>query len=168
MNILVIGPGKSGKTVSGDIIARKLNSGRSISTSEVLIDLYIKELHDHGIEITKQQILDDKENHRTALWNLGRNLQKGNPAAVAIEALKLATTNGNAVVTGVRNSDEMIAVKSRKLFDIIIYIQRDACDDHTFHLSPVDADMTVLNNGNLADLENNLSFIGLYLPPFSH
>lgn len=154
MKILVIGPRQCGKTVAGDYLAKTIGCDKSISTSDILIDEYIADLAKNGIIITKELILANKDAHREALWSLGRKLQKDNPAHVAQLAINRATKNGNCVITGVRNRDEMCVLNNRmnRIFDIIYYIQRDGCTDSTFFLSPDQADVVIYNNAAVDDL----------------
>lgn len=165
MRVLIIGNRGCGKTTAGDLLAFTPPniSRRSVSTSDVLVAKFAEFAH-----IPTNIIIEDKDQYRNRLWAYGRFLQRDDPLCIVKEALRLATdgasdigcstlSSGMAVVTGVRNVDEIEACRTHKLFDVIIWIEREGCiSTYTDRITSCDADLIVLNNGTLEELKHNL------------
>lgn len=123
MRVLIIGYSGCGKTLAGNNLAKY--ERRSVSTSDVLLQNYCQR---NGLSHT--DVLQNKNSHRDGLWQLGRDLQAKDPLTLVHQALFLADNgpDGVTVVTGVRNPDEMVAIRAQKIFDVIIWIERPGCD----------------------------------------
>ena len=148
MRILVIGYTGSGKSTAAEQL-----DPNSANTSDILCELLADKL-----QIDKQLIKENKSKYRIELWELGRSLQHNDPLAL----VKLCLEKSN-VVTGVRNKDEINAIKNTDhadggpLFNLIIWISRYGCEAGlTDYLTPEDADVIVLNNSTIQELKLSL------------
>ena len=153
MKVLILGYSKCGKTTAGDIVASALNQGaKSVSTSDVLIGLLAADLG-----VTSDEIRSDKDRLRGKLWSKGRELQEQDPLSIVNHAVAMAMVGNDCVVTGVRNRDEIDALRANRTFDLIIWIDRCCCEaGPTDHIDPRDADIIISNSGTISELEQQL------------
>lgn len=156
MNVLIIGYSKCGKSLAGDLIARWPGGlvSISISTSDILFEQYASHAN-----ISNAELRENKDKYRHQLWEFGRKLQADDPLCLVRQALAMAFCGDDAVnvVTGVRNRDEMVAIRAAKMFDLIIWINRNGCEPNsTDCLKPSDADIVIDNNGTIEELQRAL------------
>lgn len=145
MKVLVLGYKRSGKSLAAEYIADLLKSNRPINTSDILIQDLSRELN-----IEPNEILNNKEEYRTKLFNLGRQKQSEN----VMYPIDIALTKTD-VITGVRPRDSFEAAKGH--FDKVLWINREGTEKGpTDQLEPSDADIIIDNNGNKEDLKNKL------------
>lgn len=144
---LIVGHTQSGKTTAANMIS-EMTGSKVANSSEFIIRDYAKSIGQDPEVIQKQ-----KFRHRVQLYNFGRQIQAENPQYPVCEAIKEAD-----IVAGIRNKDELDSV--RDLFDVVLWINRDcATKGETDNLSPVDADITIDNNGSFDDLRDKLKSI---------
>ena len=175
MRVLIIGNRGSGKTTAGDLIAYWPSSYRlrSVSTSDVLIIKYA-----NHASIPASMIIRNKDQYREQLWSYGRTLQEKDPGCLVKEALIQSAMQdqplpfdesdvaqrlngpGITVVTGVRNPDEMEVCRRLRMFNVIVWLQRDDADrGPTDLLDATYADVNVANNGTLEQLRESLLLV---------
>jgi len=144
--VLVIGYSQGGKSTVAGIVADILNE-KHISASTIIIGDYSER---YGISI--ETIRAHKEQYRSSLFWYGRYQQEIDHAYPASKAIKC----GYHVVDGVRNKDELAAV--RELFDLVIWVDRPGyAGNATDNLEPDDADVIIVNDGSVDDLRSKVS-----------
>lgn len=172
MRILIIGNKGSGKTTAGNLIAfiPPDTQCQSISCSDIIIADFAL-----TASVPPSHIIAHKDEYRDRLWRYARAIQEKNPTDIVRKALFAALMQGEpqpwdlgaisdrwdspgfTVVTGVRNKDEIDAIREEKLFNLIIWIDRDGCTpDSTDQLTAQSADIVVPNNGTPDKLRDNL------------
>ena len=146
MRILVIGNKLNGKGVFVNALASFLSGVTTISTSNYLVyRLSIMK------GVTEEHILQNKEEYRPELIELGNKMCDVDPGCLVSICLWASNTQ-YTIVDGVRRTCEFDRVKD--LFDLTIWVERpsqeigyDNCELKSNH-----ADMLVMNDGTIDNL----------------
>lgn len=145
--IAILGFGRAGKDTAGEIIG-KMSPLRYVgSTSQVVCPMIAKDLG-----LTPEAAWADRHNNRMYWWRWCNEYRKDDPTKIARASL----ATGDLVV-GLRDAIELEACKAAKLFDLILWINRDVPVDPTVTFRREDCDVVIDNNDDLPTLEKRLA-----------
>jgi len=156
--IALCGPGRSGKDECAQWLAANtpLRFGRS--TSQVIAPHVAERL---GVSVP--EAFARRHEDRQLWFSVGNELRLHDPTFLVRECLR-----DGEIVVGMRNRDEVIAARSRRLIDLFVWITRDVPRDPTQAYGPELCDIEVENRGTLAELFDRLEaltrFAGLFSP----
>lgn len=148
--ILIIGKRNSGKTTFSNLLADKNTKWKSISTSDIIRYFLAQELN-----ITEEEIIQNKEIYRIQLVNKGNEISENNPALIVEKALQCAN-----IINGVRLFKEYQAIET--FFDFVFYISRPQSElntDDNFEIFPdkINYHLNIDNSKNLENLNFELN-----------
>ena len=152
MKILVLGYGRHGKDTVCDILNQRFGLEFQ-SSSEFCAKLFIyDELKDKYGYKTYMDCYNDRHNHRAEWYTMIHDYCKDDLARLGRNIFA-----AHDIYCGLRNKDEMVAMKAEGVYDYSVWVDRSQ------HLPPEDvssmnitkdmADFVIDNNGTLADLE---------------
>lgn len=149
--ILLIGGANVGKKTTGKLMADmyQLKYGGSISNFALKHVVFPKLKHRYT---TTEECFQDRHNHRKEWFQIITDFNQKDKGRLYKEMVK-----DSDVIVGLRNVNELLAV--RHLFEYVLWIKRDKVplEKHSScSVSEHDADATVLNNGDLENLSNNI------------
>lgn len=164
--ILIVGPAASGKTTARKHIASVLSIKTSGSCSDVIYS-NLAELRNVSVRMLHEL---PKEEIRPELIRLGDEITANNPAAfaadMALEA-SISESDGESrdfVLDGIRRcqSGELNACKMHLAYSgykvCVIELVRDDCPVDNYEAPSIqDVYATIINDGTVEDLKNNIS-----------
>ena len=162
MKILVLGYGRHGKDTVCDILNQRFGLEFQ-SSSEFCAKLFIyDELKDKYGYKTYMDCYNDRHNHRAEWYTMIHDYCKDDLARLGRNIFA-----AHDIYCGLRNKDEMAAMKAEGVYDYSVWVDRSQ------HLPPEDvssmnitkdmADFVIDNNGTLADLETQVEDLMLDL-----
>lgn len=161
--ILILGYGRHGKDEAAAILARKYNF-RFVSSSQFCADqIVFPAIQAQGMLASEFPFYSDaaacfadRANHRAAWFNIIKAFNQPDASK-----LGRAIYAEHDVYVGVRDKVEFHALKNAGVYDLCIWVDRSehvpAEDKSSCTVEPWMADFVVDNNGNLDDLERNIS-----------
>jgi hypothetical protein len=159
--IAICGPGRSGKDVAANTIARVLGVPYTQSTSQAAIDIVWDQWgKDHewfagadndGHEAkvwhlkwrTKDAMFADRSAHRETWANIIWKYNEPDGVRLYREMLE----RGETILCGIRRPEELRACQVAGLVDLTIWIDRPNCQDTTCEIWADDCDLIVPNWG---------------------
>lgn len=156
--IAICGPGRSGKDVAANTIARVMGVPYLRSTSQAAIDLVWKKWGCHqmnyhesarGDDIhtikyaSKEAMFADRSAHRET-W--ARIIWKYNEPD-GVRLYREMIESGEFILCGIRRPEELRACQVAGLVDLTIWIDRPGCEDATCEIQSDDCDLSVPNWG---------------------
>lgn len=145
--IAICGPGRSGKDTAANWFARHTHLRFGRSTSEIIAP-YAAERLGRPVDVA----FAHRHQNRVFWFNVGNELRATDPAFLVRECLK-----GGEIVVGMRNRSEVLAVRSERLVDLVVWIDRDVPTDPTMEFGPAECDVIVQNRGTLDEFEDRLA-----------
>jgi hypothetical protein len=160
--LLVIGHGRHGKDTVCEILRDKYGYSFE-SSSQFCSKLFIYDmLKDKYGYSNEEECYADRHNHRAEWYNAICDYNKGDGAR-----LGRAIFDNHNIYCGLRNKREFFAMKNTGVFDYAIWVDRS---DHlpleskdSMSLEQWMADFTIDNNGDLEELEFNVSNLIEYI-----
>ena len=155
MKLLVLGYGRHGKDTVCEILKDKFNLDFQ-SSSEFCAKLFIyNELKDKYGYNNYQECYTDRHNHRAEWFDMIHDYCKHDLARLGRNIFE-----EHDIYCGLRNKDEMSAMKAQGIYDYSVWVDRSQ------HLAPEDgssmnitsdmADFVIDNNGTVAELNHNV------------
>lgn len=167
--LMIMGYGRHGKDTAAEYLRDKYGltfQSSSIAAAEAIFPL-LQSVRDYGsveeaFEDRHSVILvgvDDGQILMREVWHQAiKLLNKGDPTTLAKQIYAKSD-----IYVGIRSKEEFNAIKSKRMFDLSIWIDRG---EHlppeaevSCTVSPDMADLVVNNNGTLEDLYNNLDIV---------
>ena len=152
MRLAICGPGEAGKDEAGDIIASLTDLRYKCGTSKFAAEIVWKVWGKHQGYLSVDECWRDRRNHRQVWASIIGDYNREDPVALYRYCLK-----EQDILTGLRFKHEMLACKDAGLCDLWIWLDRKGVpDDKTMEYGPFECDITIDNNGTLADLREKL------------
>lgn len=155
-NIIIIGLGRHGKDTVAEI-CRDLYKLKFKSSSEMCNELFIydklKKKYNYK---SKQECFNDRHSHRIEWFNLIVEFNKKDKTKLAKEIFKV-----NNIYVGLRNKEELTAIKLAGIVDHIVWVdarKRLGITENikSMTLLECNADYTIDNNGTVFELKCNV------------
>lgn len=146
MKIAICGPGRVGKDVVAEYLSSRHKFVYAGSTSVVISREVARR---EGI--TFEEAHAQRHDRRDDWFRIGNELRAIDKARLAREVL----CDGDLCV-GVRDYDEMAAVRDEELVDLAIWVDRPVPFDPTLKYTSALCDIILPNHGTLADLYRRL------------
>lgn len=162
LNLLVIGHARHGKDTVCEILRDKYGY-KFMSSSEYCAEHVVFPILGpiYGYH-TWQDCFVDRSNHRAEWFNIIREYNGKNPARLGLEIF--ATYN---IYCGLRNAEEMRALKLEKAYDVAIWVdasERVPAEDSSSNTITRDmADYSLSNNGTIEELQESIDVLMKHL-----
>lgn len=151
MRLALCGPGEAGKDEAGDIIASMTNLRYKAGTSKFAAEI-VFEHWGHTYYQSVEECWLDRRSHREIWAKIIGEYNREDPIALYKDCLQ-----EQDLLTGLRFRHEMLACKEAGLCDLWIWLDRKGVPpDPTIEYSAFDCDITLDNNGSIADLRNRI------------
>lgn len=154
LKILVLGYGRHGKDTVCDVLKDRYNLDFQ-SSSEFCARLFIYDELKHKYGYTSyQECYTDRHNHRAEWFDMIHNYCKDDLARLGRNIFK-----EHDIYCGLRNKDEMTAMKAEGVYDYSIWVDRSQHlppeDSSSMNITKDMADFVIDNNGTLEELQHN-------------
>lgn len=155
-NIVILGLGRHGKDTVAEI-CRDLFGLEFKASSKFCSELFIfDKLKDKYDYIDERECFDDRYNHRSEWFNLITKFNSEDKTRLGREIF-----NTNNVYVGLRNENELLALKIAGIVDHVVWVDAKKrlgiTEDNTSNtLLEYDADYIIDNNGTVAELKQNI------------
>ncbi len=146
IKLAICGPSRCGKDECGLWLAKHTTLRYRLSTSEVIIPFAAAK-----IGISHEEMFRRRHEYRNLMLETGRELRKDDPAFLARKVLE----HGDLCV-GVRDREEMNAVRCENLVDLAIWIDRDVPPDATLGFTSAMCEVVIQNHWGLYELHARL------------
>lgn len=144
--LALCGPGRSGKDEAAKWLTQNTMMRFGKSTSEVIAPYRAAEL---GVSV--EEAFANRHQERVVWYELGNRLRERDAAFLARECLK-----GGELVVGIRDREELLAVKKEGLVDLCIWLDRFVEPDPTMKYGPELCDLIITNYTTLEDFHDKL------------
>jgi uncharacterized protein YsxB (DUF464 family) len=159
MKIVIMGHARHGKDTVCDMLC-KLRKLTFKSSSEILNEEVVFNVLKHKYKYKNtDECFTDRVNHREEWFNL--LVQYNTPDLARLGKLIFATYD---IYCGIRNRNELLALKETGIIDCIIWVERPGFppeDVSSCTVTQADADFTIYNKGNLAQLSDTVEYFAL-------
>lgn len=155
MNIVVTGYARHGKDTVCGIIAEQLGVSFKSSSEVALETIIYPALKSKYNYYSLEECYADRVNHRKEWFDLISTYNTPNKTK-----LGRLIYEENTIYCGLRNREELIALKDTGLIDYVIWVDAsdriEAEDTTSCTITMNDADITINNNGTLSELHNEV------------
>lgn len=153
MKILFCGYGRAGKDEAAAYLAKITGLRYAGSFSWAALPYVAARLGQHP-----QVAWETRHQHRKQWYGYCNELRAGDPTILA----RLVLASGD-ITAGLRDKVELDAVKAAKLFDRIVWVDREGNpEDPTVTFAARDCDEYVINHGTLAQFHRTLEQFAEY------
>lgn len=143
--ILFVGHGQAGKDTACEYLEKITGLINAGTTSKYLAKYVASELNISIEEAYNRR--RESEEMRIFWYEIGNKVRKDNPALLVREAFNYGDISG-----GVRDIEEILAVKKEKICDIIVWIENKRVKkDPTLNFNSKEADIVIENNWSLEE-----------------
>jgi len=146
MKILFVGHGRCGKDTACEIAA-DLTYLRNAGTFSKYLTPYVA----FRLGVSEEVAYAERHQNREVWMDTGNQVRKDDPTAIC----RMAFANGD-VSGGVRGLPEIVAIRDKRIADLIVWIDRDVPADPTLEFGPEYADLRVSNAGTVEEFRDRL------------
>jgi hypothetical protein len=153
--LAVCGFGGHGKGTAAQMLSKMFGYRYLKSTSQAAAEVVFDVLKDRYHYADVSACWEDRQQHRAEWEQIIADYNADDKARLCVAMVD----SGNDILEGVRRKDEFQACRREGLFECAIWIDaglRVACREQSCEVEPSDCDVTIDNNGGLADLESQL------------
>lgn len=148
----IVGNGEAGKDCVAEILRDRLGLRYLKGTSAWAADIvYHQMLADGHTYASVKECWEDRRNHRAYWARVIGEYNREDPVRMYRECLE-----EQDLLVGLRWRHEFLACQDAGIVDLWLYIERPGTVDPTNQILPEDCDYTILNNGSLEDLRQNV------------
>lgn len=146
--ILFVGYGRAGKDEACEHVAF-VSGEKNAGTTSKYLTKYVARV----LRVSEEHAYANRH-HNRGLWKaIGDEVRRDDPAKLIREALAVGPISG-----GVRDKAELDAARRENLVDLIVWVRNDRVPvDPTVTFAEADCDLTVVNNGTLAEYHRKLT-----------
>jgi len=156
MKIIVTGMGRHGKDTVCEILEEFFDLD-FISSSQYSAKLLFSKLSPVYGYKTVDECFNDRHNHREEWFNFITEYNYGDMARLGKQIL-----SEYSVYCGIRNVDELNAIKKEGIVDLIVWVDASKRlgtteGTNSITVTEEDCDITITNNGSLQDLRDKIN-----------
>ena len=149
MKLLFVGPGQCGKDTACELTA-ELTRLRNAGTFSKYLTPYVAS----RLGVSEEQAYAERHQNREVWMSTGELVRKDDPTTLC----RMAFAHGD-ISGGVRGLPEIVAIRERRIADLIIWIDRDVPLDPTLNFGPEYADVRISNHSTLAAFRDRLKHL---------
>ncbi len=149
MKILFVGHGRCGKDTACEITA-ELTHLRNAGTFSKYLTPYVA----CRLRVSEEQAYRERHQNREVWMDTGNQVRAHDPTAIC----RMAFANGD-VSGGVRGLPEIVAIRDRRVADLIVWIDRDVPPDPTLEFTAEYADVSISNHSTIDEFRARLKHL---------